>query len=366
MFNNHRILVRTHEESVMMRTFLSVLVVLSVYTPIVSADVVQIETSQVSEDLISKTETFIGRIVATKLATVATEVNARVVDRLVEPGVRVEGGQVLIRLNPEKFEIEVNRAKAALKSASIASEHAAYEYARANKLLERKVISIDELRDFRTTAMAALADVDAASALLTEAQRTLRDTEVKAPFAGQVEEVSAQVGDYMSVGQTVARISNFGQVRIRTGVTGTQIANLKVNDIAVATLSELGGRSVSAKITSIGRLRDPVNGHFTVEFTSINPSDIGLKEGLLVHLALTPRYSDNLTPTIPIDALVQKNGSQYVYVISNDVAYLTPVVIGRSDGRFTEVVSGLSPGDLVATEGRYALGDRTPVQQVIQ
>ncbi|MDF2799637.1 MAG: acrA, partial [Devosia sp.] len=82
-----------------------------------------------------------GRIVPTRIAEVRPRVSGIVVERVFEQGSQVERGDVLYRIDPASFEVQVASAEASLASAKAAQLQASQQAERQNTLRERNVAS---------------------------------------------------------------------------------------------------------------------------------------------------------------------------------------------------------------------------------
>jgi hypothetical protein len=67
---------------------------------------------------------------------------------------------------------------------------------------------------------------------------------------------------------------------------------------------------------------------------------------------------------IPTVALVQQGTQAVAFVVANGVAKLAPVTVGIADDTNTQVLSGINPGDNVATTNQSTLTDGAPVRVV--
>jgi multidrug efflux pump subunit AcrA (membrane-fusion protein) len=71
-----------------------------------------------------------------------------------------------------------------------------------------------------------------------------------------------------------------------------------------------------------------------------------------VHI-ITDRSEKALT--VPVDAIVQKSGGNYVYTVVEGTAKENKVNVGISDGKVTEITAGLAEGDQVIVLGQQGL-----------
>jgi len=65
---------------------------------------------------------------------------------------------------------------------------------------------------------------------------------------------------------------------------------------------------------------------------------------------------------VPNAAVVQNNGATYVFVIKDNIAHKTDVVVGLKNDTETEILRGINAGDKVAVTNVNTLFDQMPIQ----
>ncbi len=300
---------------------------------------------------------------AFRTATVAAETDGRVVTRSVEPGDPVEAGQALVTLDNEKARIARDQASARARSREVDLEQAGNELARGRDLHAREFISEDTLENLGFTEARASSALAAARADLAAAERVLADTEVRSPFTGIAERVHVHVGDYLKPGTPAVTLADFSSARIKAGVTAREAELLQGADSAEVTLDALGATRFIGRINSLARMSDAATGTYTLEIWLEDiPGDLPdrLREGMLATVYL-PYTDASASLTVPSAAVFRRGGAMHVFVVNAGRALLTPVGTGRTNGPTVEVLSGLEEGDLVVTDGQFALRNGAPV-----
>jgi membrane fusion protein, multidrug efflux system len=133
-----------------------------------------------------------GKTAPSRLVTLRAETSGRVEEIGVERGALVTAGDVLVRLDPRERRAMVEEAEATLAMREI--EHAA-----AEKLGE-KGFQAD------TKVAEAKANLQAAEAALARARVELAHTEIRAPFAGVLDERPVEIGDFVDIGDPIATV----------------------------------------------------------------------------------------------------------------------------------------------------------------
>jgi multidrug resistance efflux pump len=133
------------------------------------------------------------------VVTIAPEVAGRIVQLPVADNQLVRKGDLLMQIDPTNYRIAVSLAEAAVQQAQITAENAAREAQRRQELTSLAV-TVEEKQTYATTAAAAQAQYQQFTANLDQAKVNLGRTEIRSPVNGWVTNLSAQLGDYASVG----------------------------------------------------------------------------------------------------------------------------------------------------------------------
>ncbi len=296
-------------------------------------------------------------------ATITAETQGRVLERVVEPGTDVEVDGGILRLEGSRMELELRRAEASLSAARTVLAHAKREFARGERLLAQKALSTQQYDDLQHGVDRARDEVALAVVARDTAKRNLADTRIDAPFAGTVDSIAVDVGDYVTPGTPVAVLVDLSRVRILGSVTAGEAARLVPGTIARVTFRDLGGDVFEARLESVARVASAKDGTYAIELRMDDP-ERKLRDGLVAKVELPdPDQSPRLIAKRA--ALLRRNGHPEVFVIEGGgdatVARTRRVRTGRSAGEWIEILEGLSEGDRVVWDGHFALGDGVAV-----
>jgi membrane fusion protein (multidrug efflux system) len=321
----------------------------------------RVRTADVTESVLAERRTTTGVVRAWRAATIAAETPGRIVERLVEPGHVAEAGELLLRTDPRRVEAGLRQARATHAARRVDVADAEQDLERAQRLFRENAISEDTVDDRRFALERARAQLDVAAAALADAERQVADASVRAPFAGKVEAVHVQLGDYVNVGTPVALLSDFSRARVVSGVGSADVGRISAGETVEISFADLGGLRLPATVTSVGSMRDPRGGTFPVELVLDGPAVGQLRDGLVATVAWGTG-ADGALPTIPTGAVVRRDGRLVAYVIDDGVAHERGIRTGRSDGDRIIVHEGLAPGERVVVEGHFALRDGARVE----
>jgi membrane fusion protein, multidrug efflux system len=210
-----------------------------------------------------------GRTENKRSVEVKAETAGRISERPVERGAQVKAGDLLCRINQEDREAGLQEANAALTQARI--EHEA-----SLKLKERGFQS-------ETAIAQAAARLAAAQAQLERRQLDIARTYIRAPFAGVVEEVHLETGDYVTPGSGCVTIVDMNPMLLVGRVSERQVADLRLDQIVTGVLSD--GRSIHGPLTFIGQTSDAATRTYAVEAEVANPA-YDLRSGITTELRI--------------------------------------------------------------------------------
>ena len=255
-----------------------------------------------------------GRTENKRTVAVKAEVAGRIVERPVERGTPVEVGDLLCRIAMDDRMAGLNEARENLNQAEI-------EYDGSLRLKERGFQS--------DTAIAqAKARRAAAQAALERSELSIARTFIRAPFAGIVEDVSLEVGDYVSPGAPCATVVDLDPMLLVGRVPEKEVRQLQVEQIVRGLLSD--GREISGPISFIGLQSDTATRTYAVEVQVPNP-DYELRSGITteIHIPVAEVMAQKVSPAV---FALDDEGNIGVRTVNaqNQVEY-HPVEIVRTD-----------------------------------
>ena len=210
-----------------------------------------------------QTLTMRGRTRANATVEVAAETTGRVAERPVDRGSVVAKGDILCRLDPGVRDAELAKAKAEAAKAKL-------DFDAATKLQGRGFES-------QTRVAATRAAMDAANASVAAAEQEKERANIRAPFAGVVEDPLSEIGSVLSIGQLCATVVDSNPIIVTGQVTERDIA--KIDSGATADVTLVTGEKVTGVVSFISRTANPETRTFTVEIRIPN-DDLALRAGV--------------------------------------------------------------------------------------
>jgi RND family efflux transporter MFP subunit len=323
----------------------------------------RVRTVAVRKATLDSMQSASGIVRAFHKATVTAETQGRVLARAVERGQRVDAGDVLLELDDSRLALELRKAEATLKARTNDRAHAQREYDRGERLVAQNAISAQQRDDLHHNLDRARDEQALALVARDTARRNLEDARITAPFAGRVDDLLVDVGDYVAPGSAVATVVELSRARVFAGVTAQTAARLEPGSEANVHLAALGGVEIPATLRSVATVASERDGTYEVELW-IEAPPRGIRDGMIASVELASTAGDAV-PLAPRAGLLRRNGKPEIFVVERDgereVARLRQLRTRRSAGEWIEVLEGLAEGDRVVVDGQFALRDGAPV-----
>lgn len=226
---------------------------------------------------------------------------------------------------------------------------------RERRLYAEKITARQDLEAAQAQAAQADAELRRTQAALTAAGVTGdgRHVAVRSLIGGRITKVDAELGAYVSAGTELFEVADPRSVQVEAAVPAADAGRIRPGDEAIIELP--GGATLAATVRSTTPSLDPQSRTATIV---LSPAGVpaGLAQGQGVRVRITPRGSiTNGRIVLPEAAVQSVEGREVVFLRTGEGFQATPVTTGaRSSGRI-EILSGLRPGSIVATEGAFAL-----------
>jgi len=323
----------------------------------------RVRTAKVTSGSIVQSIEAAGALRPWRDVTVASQAAGSVTSVRCHMGQWVDEGEVLVELDDELARVAVQEASAVVERAEAALRQSRTDLERARKLLETDDISEAEMEALTLRTHEASAGLATAQAQLQRAERALRDTRIRAPFAGSVAQRFVEVGSWLTPGQPVGRIVDLARMKAEFGIPQQRTPEVSLGMPARLSVDLYPGVTFSAEVIRVGVVADPASGQFALEVSVPQSSSHPLRPGMAVRLHLETNASD-VAVLVPKAAIIERGSDDYVLVVdATRHARLRQVKLGASAGESREVVDGsLRSGEMVITSGKEAVTDGNRVE----
>lgn len=317
-----------------------------------------VETVLLGTPEVPRIRQFSGEVRADQRAELAFRVSGPLVQLPIQEGQYVEAGQLLARIDPRDFENERQWREADfIESRSL--------FQRVERALGSGAVSVAERDQVR-------ARYEVASAELALAEKTLKDTELRAPFAGRVARRLVENFQNVQVGQPILILEDISRLEVRIQLPEQDVVRLPAEmsmlgaPVGEVSFEALPGQFFPVTVKELDTRADTRTSTYRVSLSLARPAEGNILPGMSANfipsyevVALRPVYP------LPVEALqATPDGQAYVWVLDparNTVAR-RPVRKGQLSGSSIQVLDGLQPGDRVVTSGSAYLADGAMVR----
>lgn len=280
-----------------------------------------------------------GRLEPRAEVVISSEGGGTVEEVLFDKGDRVAEGQLLARINTDLLRAALLEEEADLFGAQA-------EFDRARQLVEREAVPAERL----TSAEAELKGAEAR----TEAARLrFARSEVRSPAAGVIVSRDLEPGEVLAAGSQVAVLHDTSSLKATVGIPETDIAWFRVGAAATVTLDAYPDRIVEGRITWIAPNASQPGRNFLTEIEVPNAGG-SLRSGLIVRARLERRVFEDAV-VISRDALVERDGTLYAFLLEGGEVAIREVTLGPDEGDQVVVTDGLDAGELLLVAGHRNL-----------
>lgn len=310
----------------------------TVYTDTISVEAI---TIQQNELVISKV--FSGSLEGEEQANIIAKIPETIVKIKVKVGDFVKSGSIL-------FELDKGGASSQFYQAQAAFLNAQKDYERMKNLLKEGAVSQQAFDGTQTLYEVAKANFDAARSTV----------EITSPISGVVTAINVNLGDIANPQIPMATVANIGRMKAVFNVGEGDIPNFFVGQ-SVNIYSEMNPDLIqTGKINQLSKSANIQSRTFEMQALFSNTNDRWFKPGMFCRVAVNLKSKKDAL-TIPLSAVVKSGSDDAVYIINDGKSYLKKITLGLSDGKNSEVTSGLKSGDNVVTLGMNNLKDGSVV-----
>ncbi|MDX1388611.1 MAG: efflux RND transporter periplasmic adaptor subunit [Acidobacteriota bacterium] len=312
-----------------------------------------VETSTVTSERITESVELAGTVRAVLDSLVASEVDGRVADRRVENGDRVSKGQALIGLDSARLDKSLAFARAEEDEVAALLELAERQEKRARELYEDEVVSIHDLDQAVSNRQSLEGRLEGIRVRIASIEDDIARTRIRAPFSGVVTEIHTEVGEWISQGDPVVRLSSLSTLEIELDVPERYFPLLTRGDAATATIEAMPGVTLEGEVFALVPRADSDARTFPVIIRAPNPGG-AVGGGMLARVSLSLASGSNVL-LVPKDAIVRQAQRQMVFIVDGGTVRAVSVRTGRSTGSRVEVSGELDAGDEVVIRGNERL-----------
>lgn len=279
-------------------------------------------------------------------------------------GQEVKKGTLLAEIEPTRYQLAVDSARAALEKARAAAADAQASLERREAVNQSRpgLLPAEEVETFRTRARSAQAEASAARAALSQAELNLRDAHVRAPMDGTLQTRTIQTGQYVQPGAVMATLLRRDPLLLRFTVPESDGARIKPGMVARFQVGESATETFRAAIKYVAESAESASRMVPVTAEVLKEDAGKLRPGAFARVRV-PVGSSGGSPVIPQTAVRPSERGFLTFVVEGDKARERIIELGlRTDDGRVEVKKGLREGEQLVVRGAEALRDGASVR----
>ena len=330
-----------------------------------------VKAVQVPDPSLIRSRPFPGVTRAENRVNLSFRVDGPLIEFPVDVGDKVKQGEVLARIDPQDFEVNLRNAKANLERSKASLVFAESDYERATRIQEGDPGAISEslVDRKRQDRNRYRAEVRSLEAEVEAAKDKLQYTHLEAPFDGIIVATYVDNFEFVRAKQAVVRMLDTSRIEMVVDIPEHIITHIPhVKKINVR-LDIFPGRTFPAKVKEIGTEASITTRTFPVTLVMKQPEDIEVLAGMSGEAKFVGKVRAGVTSesiTIPVSAVFsdKENGKSYVWVIDEDTNQVSrrEVKVDKLTDTGIRILEGLAPGEWIAIAGVHSLKEDQVVE----
>lgn len=299
------------------------------------------KVKQVSDYMIIRASSFLE---AEKTSPISFQIPGKIIKINCDLGDHVNKNQVVAQIEMDDYQSHLEIAQAKLMQTKDTFD-------RLGPLFKEDVIPENTLILATTRLAQAIAGKNIA-------EKQVRDTKLRTPFAGVVGSKTIETGQMISPGIPVFTIIKNDMIYACSSIPESEIGQIKTGQTAMVKVPALENQIFSGRIERMGAVADPKTRTYKVKIL-LNNSDFILRPGMIANVAIQTDKKIQML-TIPSRTIVRDfDNLTYVFLADehHERAFRKRVFPGSVYKRDTRIKKGLLPGDTLVIAGQHKLSD---------
>ena len=354
-------------------------------------DIISVQTEKVEKRTITQIVSATGTINPVYKVTISAEATGEIVSLPIKEGDYVKKGQVLVKIRPDNYEAQKNRAAAGLDQARSSLDvtkaqldKVEADYKRTQDLAKKNLASTSDLETAKSNYLQTLGNLEAQKSMIVQAEASLRDavvnlekTTIFAPMDGVVTKLNIDLGQRVlgsgySPGTEVLTVSDLREIEATVDVDENDVVMIVKGDTAKIHIDAFRDRTFKGTVRQIGNsavtkgagTQDEVV-NFEVKILLIDPDD-SIRPGMSCDANIETQTKLNVL-SIPIQSVTARvdKSKQSATTTSNDASDAVQQQknkIAKVNNRPKEVVFLVKDGKAKMAEVKTGISDDTYIE----
>ncbi len=324
----------------------------------------EVYVDQPIERTITNYEEYTGRMAAVKTVELRARVSGYLDKVQFEDGADLSKDALLFQIDDRPFRAAVSQAQSTVSQLEARLERLRRTEDRAFRLIEQKVTTTEDYEVAKYQALETKSELEASRANLDIAKLNLEFTTIRSPIDGRISRRLVDPGNLVQADVTpLATIVSLDPLyayfdadertvlQVRRLIAEGKIRSARDQTIQVQiALADDRQFSLTGTIDFVDNQVTATTGTLRLRAVVDNPKKL-LSPGMFVRVRV-PIGVPHPALLIREESLASDQGERFVYVVGTDnQVEVRPVVIGKLDGKFRVIESGLKPDDRVVVTG---------------
>ena len=312
--------------------------------PVKEYAIIPVKAVEAKVDSFNTTFTVNGETSPSKEVKIASEVQGKLVALYIKNGDMVRAGQVIATLDAGVLSVQLSNINASIAKANLDKKR----YENLIKLGGATPMQLESVE-------LQISSLQAERRQVTE---QMSHMQIRAPFSGKIENVTVELGSFVSYGTMLAELINNNELKINVFLSEQEAIQVKTGqkvNISSVVLQE-------PKTGTVSMISDKADasGKFLTEIKLNNTGKEKMKAGMLADISF-PMETAKTALAIPSSALLGSANDAKVFVAEGNKASKRAIKTGVLISNKVEVLSGLQAGDKVITSGQLNLENGTTI-----
>jgi RND family efflux transporter MFP subunit len=316
--------------------------------------------------------TYPGRVRATQRADLAFQVNGPLIELPAEEGQEVKKDDLVARIDPRDFEVNLRNAQGQLSKARAALELAEKDYQRVTRIKKKDPGAVsDAMVDKAREAMdGAKAQIKSLRADVEAANLQLSYTYLRAPFSGVIAKRYVENFQEVRAKQPIVSLQDISEIEILVDVPESLMATAwRGTGRAVAEFATTPGKEYDLTLKEYSTEADPRTQTYRLVLTMPAPEGVNILPGMTAKVSGYQVTQDSgsrfVIPAIALFADEAGNSTVWVVDQENKTVHQRKVKTGELTGTESiEIVDGLESGETIAISGVSQLREGMTIRPV--
>lgn len=315
------------------------------------------------------------KLYSDKMADAVALIDGTITNAYVKRNSTVQAGDLMFSLANEEIPLKISQTDSDIMKANVELKRAKNTYERYKQLMDMNATSAEKLDEVEAAYNSAIASVE--NLQMQKEQLLVQQSRqnIVAPINGEVLLLYRQPGSYVTMGTPIALVGDFSKLYFSQTINDADISRFSINDQIELIFQENDLQKSYDTDYAVGNLGNQQT--FIAHIIDITPSlnePAAMRKILFeidntVHILEPQSYrnvklqvkQDFTCLTIPLTAMLSQEQNSVFVLNADNTIQRREVVTGVNDGKYIEIISGLSEGDIVITSDTNGLKDGTKV-----